>query len=168
MRVIMGYLPGIEQLWTQVICKWFYNIGTSRVQWRIRIPSVHLFTHSTARDKSLKNKIVSITTTGKVNLIEPVYQDMDISHINWQSVTIDSFELFQLKNDSKECRKLMVKFDYSDYRVRGRQDADSKRSGPALVRVYNHVLAISGKNLLTVSSHDINTNKWDGNLSNVN
>ena len=78
-----------------------------------------------------------------MNLIEPVYQDMDISHINWQSVTIDSFELFQLKNDSKECRKLMVKFDYSDYRVRGRQDADSKRSGPALVRVYNHVLAIS-------------------------
>lgn len=93
---------------------------------------------------------------------------MDTSHIGWQSVTINSLELFQLKDESKECRKLMVKLDYSNYKVRGRQDADTRRSGPALLRVYNHVVAISGKNLLTASSHDMNTNKWDGNLANVN
>ena len=31
MRVTMSYLDPLEQLWMQLICKWYYDIGASRV-----------------------------------------------------------------------------------------------------------------------------------------
>ena len=107
-----------------------------------------------------------MTSHGKVNLISPV--DEDISHIYWQSVTINSLEFFYLKEDTRECRKLIVKLDYSNYKMSGRQDMDVKRSGPAVVKVDHYVLAISGKGLTTVSCHDLKINKWDGNLCEMN
>ena len=57
---------------------------------------------------------------------------------------------------------------FSDYKVRHQQDMDVKRFGPALVKVYHYILAISGKDLTTVSCLDLKKNKWDGNLCTLN
>ena len=37
MRVTMSFLDPLEQLWMQLICKWYYDIGAGRVQRSIRV-----------------------------------------------------------------------------------------------------------------------------------
>ena len=45
MRVMMAYLPTIEQHHLQAISPWFYEIATSRVQKSIKLaPKTHYFT----------------------------------------------------------------------------------------------------------------------------
>ena len=60
MRVTMGFLEPLEQIWMQLICKWFYIYGVSRVQTRISLGKKFFFPLD-----SSSGRVISVTSSGK-------------------------------------------------------------------------------------------------------
>ena len=140
MSVTMSFLSRYEQLRTQQICVWFYKFGTSRVQTIIRLRwTRQLFTFSYGN--TFKAKIISVAASGQV--IPLTTTDSRISHERWYPIKVNSFEVFQLKHATTECRMLRV-VPNNKYKVIPRADADATRGWPGLVMVNDHVLVIGG------------------------
>ena len=100
--------------------------------------------------------------------------DSKISQNYWISIQVKPNEIFQLMNNSTECRLAKV-FPNGVYSISPRANADRKRASSALVKVTsNQVLVIAGSNpslcisLPTVSSYDFSSNIWSGGLPPLN
>lgn len=163
MTVAMKFLTDKEQLQTQIICVWFYNHGTGRVQTKIRLDCL-LFTNYA--DDYFRSNIVKITNNS-VQVVRFASNCRSIvrANNNWISVQVKPNEIFQLNNFSQECRTVKVLAN-GQYRVTLKENLDISRSFPALVKVItNEVLIIAGIDpktsalpLSTVSCYNINDN----------
>ena len=81
MRVMMRYIAPKQQLYMQQICKWFYSIGSARIQTKITLKR-HLFI--------IKDSVLSISSSGTVKKLRLE----DVWNEDWGSVQVSSFEIF--------------------------------------------------------------------------
>jgi len=82
----------------QLICKWFYSYGVSRVQTRISLVKKCLFTYYNYRASGRQNAgtiypdIISVAYSQKIERLTNV--DSSIYHYDWRAVQIKSDQIF--------------------------------------------------------------------------
>lgn len=149
MRVILGYLPQIEQLKMQGLAKLWYSLGAGRLQQpSFVLPAISYLAspYSLGFRSSISDRIFACKESGTVQQLE-CKSKTNFSNDGWDSCQVGRFQLFQFQQIYGSVRILHIDLTQGCFTVEQKGRVDWNQDAFSLANFKNRfVFLINGAN----------------------